>query len=983
MGRATRQALDASTLRGVDVAWLKAVFYSAVAGLDDYVLGGFAVKPPDVTESASPYEGVISPERMSEWLIPGDVPRGSITLTLTTVCKVLDRDLHQWERELLGANRGHPQWSVAAMILGLNCMDDATRDWVVDARMHLVPLNDWRVRYKGVIDAMRRCPILAGSAAPPDAVLGLRKVLNCTWRDKTDADWEEQDRVRRLAPGGHSGIDGQGNLSRAMWRRQLWPHIRSIVQRIVMAQANGTQLPTINEWWASRWAWAPSGSTSLKGLFTELQATDPRIKDSARAGKKAAFEELGDDAPWRVLAMQPCDIARASTKPEPGGKQRALFASSDESFIAASYASLHVEKHMNIDGIVGKQTPADVAEWLVQSACTTAPAVWLSLDYSAYNEGHELADMSQLDYEFARAWIDFGGGTQASTERAAASLWVAQSHQNAWISKDGTHTRALGGLFSGHRNTARDNSILHGAYSKAAVTMATQFDPAAQPTYAVFCGDDEDARFADWIGALYYYTVHRLAGHAMKASKQMAGRCHEFLQRIFLHGQHPLRPLWAMLAQTASGNWYTDPHIWYELAPAAVSDNCWGLHVRGMPLLWARRLAVETLNAMMRLPNEEGGWTALEWWRYRNGSKPHPLWNGLGSELMAAPAVMEKPIPHASVTAAASKAWVRRQRARFSIQDPERWTEYEHECKRESYGRLYVDERLRSQKATASEVWPRRTSILPRAHFREGEVQPLAAQEVYAICAAQPGDRRPASQDEVCSRFGIDGKLLALIGGWHELLVQLEPHEAALFENPVDILPMHPTLYKTDDAITSWAKNTAAIALAYRPAREMPRVLEGDSDRAWLTIWLAPNLAGKSTLVRKRGDVLDGDLLLQQREGWRYRLRLSRKWTWSQDVAAMSDAVWAHCLRSKAHGIAWQVGPHTWLAPAAQRGFAVRVIVVDPGLHTLLPRGRTRGWTDRHTEARYRKWQDAVHPPRWEALLTNEEKQQITYADHF
>jgi len=113
----------------------------------------------------------MGPVAMSEAFSKGDSGTGSIIqLTITTVYEVLQRAPNSWERELMGANLGHMQWSVAAMILGINSLSAAHRRLLIDEyHMHWVPLNLWRVVFKDWIVALRRCPIYgADRTIPPE-----------------------------------------------------------------------------------------------------------------------------------------------------------------------------------------------------------------------------------------------------------------------------------------------------------------------------------------------------------------------------------------------------------------------------------------------------------------------------------------------------------------------------------------------------------------------------------------------------------------------------------------------------------------------------------------------------------------------------------------------------------------------------------------------------------------------------------------------
>jgi hypothetical protein len=970
--------------------WVKTLFYSAVAGSEDYLAAGLSIDWDEyVGLIPKPVVGVVSPEWAAKHFTKDNIPRGVISLTLTTVYTVMDRSPNEWERELMAANLGYDEWAVAAVILGLNCMHPAVLSWLVERHLHWLPLNKWKDDLKPLLDSLRRCPYLVGVPLPQQEVYRLRKIFTCTYRSDEEADWPAQVDVREQTLPVHMVLNNRGLLQRKGWTDRIDAALRDIWNKVIGDQVASARQVTIDEWWESRWAWAPSGSTSNRHLLKPINQADVRLAPSDRAGKKTVFEEMPDDAPFKILASTPIEIARPSTKPEPGGKQRALFASADESFIVASYASLNVEKFMNVDGIVGKQTPSDVAAWVVRSATARPCTWWLSLDYSAYNEGHEHRDMASVSWQAARAWARIGGVTPWAQQRALAAMWVACSHMNVWVSWPSGARRTFAGLFSGHRDTARDNSVLHGAYARIAEEDALKLDPALRINSRAFCGDDEDTEFDDWIGSLHYYIVHLMQGHALKPTKQAGGKTHEFLQRIFVPGQHPLRPLWSMLAQTASGNWYKDSNIWYSAAIPAVSDNCWQLHVRGMPLVWARRLAVETLNAMMRTPGEDG-WTRLEWWKYRNGDKPHPLWYGLGADFEAPPDVMPKVVPHHDVSGNATAAWIRKQRRRFTLMDETKWEQYAAECMKDSYNRLYTRERLKLQTAAAAELWPARSSEIPVSDFTVGELPPMDPLVLYRLCAGQPGDRRPASMDEVASRFGIDARLLSLIGGFDRLLAQARPEMAAFYEHPAVPSLFDLRLYRTDDALTSWAKNTQAIAMMLplgttpKPRRGM-EVLSADKVPVNVVdVYYAPNGAGKTTFARaSNGRIIDADALLLEVSEWRELLRLARKVDRPQVSAQISAFIANEMVSRGATGMAWQAAPHTWLAPRAMRTFDVRITIVRPQRQLLMERLSQRGWSAEYIHKRLDEWDAGVTRIFTTPRLTSAERHNITIQDEF
>lgn len=96
---------------------------------------------------------------------------------------------------------------------------------------------------------------------------------------------------------------------------------------------------TMEEWWYTRNEWMPSGSSSNRKRMKEFIQKDKRIKSADRPNKKHISETLTKEHLALILAHEPIAIARVSTKPEPGFKRRALYASDDESTLIASYAS--------------------------------------------------------------------------------------------------------------------------------------------------------------------------------------------------------------------------------------------------------------------------------------------------------------------------------------------------------------------------------------------------------------------------------------------------------------------------------------------------------------------------------------------------------------------------------------------------------------------------------------------------------------------
>lgn len=921
------------------------------ASVDMHVSGGYS------WVSSPKWQRHINPENCIMWYDRSTNPKGSYCLSLTTVVEILGRQLDQpWEQELLNINHGYDEWAIAAIILGLNTLPLDLKLSIVDGGWCQVPLSLWHIVLKPKLTALRRCPWIKSVTSLDCPGYYLRKILNCAGRTKGVADW---DKVLDTASDGmriHFALGKNGGLNRQKWETLEDKILDNICGEVVSAVCDTGQIPTLQEWWDSRYGWCPSGSTSSKSKVAQIKEQDPDLDASERGNKKTVIEQRGSMYPWMILQTKPADWARGSTKMEPGMKLRDLEAHCDEAFIVSSFASLNCEKHMNVDGMVGKQTPADVGRWFAASNQMEANSSWLSMDYSAFNQGHEARSLSSIDRAMARAWESKTAYGKGVLERIVCSRWMEATHRNRFVQlADGWH-RVFAGLWSGHRNTARDNTILHKTYSDMALYDARDIlGVNLCPTYKAYCGDDEDMKFSSWVDSMLYYLIHRLHGHDLGPAKQMAGRTHEFLQRIVWPGVHTVRPMWAMLAQTASGNWYKDNYTWYGVAIQAVNNNCWEMHVRGMPLLWARRMAIATLNAQMRIPKPNKTWKQLEWWAFRHSEKGHPLWAGTPGARIDPPPIVSKTPPGHNVKRLASEAWLDKLEKMVDIKLNEKQKiNYLRECAADSYSKMYVKKRLEEQETITDETWPERTSTISGVDLVSGEIPVLPVYRLVCDLTAQPGDRRPASKDEIASRFGMDIKFVNMVGGFQTVLSRMLPHNAAKYEEPAEVRIVDWSYYRADDAIVSWATNTQAVALR-NPRRPM---LVGLKKRCLLTI--APNLAGKTTYVRAQKRLKREVLEVDQDPLLNRLFHLGRGHEGSKSLGAMATArfaIWDRLTRGNLDEILTQRLLPSMLPTDAAEWNMVDIRIVDPGLAILQRRGIARGWSQEYVTARYSAWQ--------------------------
>lgn len=963
------------------------LFTSAVAGYEDYEAAGFSLAVPEIEYGAAPlYHGGDTPSAFADWFIEGDTGTGAIiVLTMTTVLETLGRPFLDWERAFIAINHGHMQWSAAAVLLGLNCLHPALLRLCIEVwRLHTLPLSAWREDLKSWMNALRRCPTIASCPeVGPDEILMLRKVFTCTWRAKDEADWAAEHLRRQSNTPVHYGINSRGELCRQTWLDTQNRYMALLANEVIGATISEAKLDSLDEWWAARWAWTPAGSSSQRRVAQVLKEADPRLGTNARPNKKAVFEELPDCYPRLLQAAYPAKYpARASTKPEPGGKARALYAVNDEAFVISAYASVHIEKHMNVWGIKAKQTPADVVAWIAADRRKPPGSRYLSQDYSDYNSDHELLTLSQMNVHLALAWHSLGRGRPATVDKVWCTIWAAAAHHNQWVHQAEGNWRVGAGLFSGDRDTARDNTLLHGVYSRMGLEFTQLFDPDARILDANYTGDDEDSLITDELAALNYYMVHTLMGFELKPAKQMCSAyIHEFLQRMAIPNGLPTRPLFAMLSQLASGNWYQDVHIWFDSAIQSISDNIWELVSRGMPIIWARRLACNVISATMRARRDDGSWKLLEWWQFRNaGIGPHPLWAGTGGIGLPPPSIMSKPDPDPVARGLATRAWVAKKRSELPTGSENEWKAYAAVCMQASYSGFYAYTRSRTQQAFALNIWPERFNY--PATLDCPAPPRISLPQIEAMILAMPTERRPASEAEILARMGLDPVLVSSLGGMASVLKVMRPDILKFYSQPdmVGYVPI--SLSWLDPAIRSWYACTARAKAdplkdrELRLSRQWPihhMDVPGMQNDTRLLL-LAPNAAGKSTFIASNpwcadSDPLFGGMRLKIEQRYASHIPTSPRSTMLMDLTLL-------VLEQQGYkGIATQLPPD-WILPIpSRRTFALLIWIVEPPEPLLRKRTLERGWDQAKHDRRLHRWRSNIR-----SWLAN--PQNLTLAEH-
>lgn len=1009
-------------------AYLRVHYYDTTATLRDYMELGITLLPPKLPSGLrAPMESAIDsipdvwvPEKGLSMYSRGETGTGSIIqLTLTSVSKVLRRNLTTWEKELCAANLGGAEWSVAAMLLGLNCLQPSVRAFIVDSKMHYLPLPEWPKTYATWMNALKRCPILPHPyRAMPQEIMMLRKIFSCCIRTHAEADWEaEWDRRAQNIPA-HYALTPQGKLSRQLWVSDVMVTTDRLAAEVIGETLDATHPKDLLDWWADRAAWAPSGSSSNRaGVMQVLKNCSPDDYSAmARPSKKELVEQLPNDWPERILKSEPMRIARGSTKPEPGGKQRAVLAVADDHFFVAAFASLHVEKHMNVWGMKAKQTPADVCEWIMQDLYAPAGAMWNSLDYSDYNSEHECWQLAYMSLALAKQWDRQYTltGQQYCKSRARCSEWVATAQCNSWIqvpygkiNPDASlehrsplpeNVRVYAGLYSGDRDTARDNTLLHGVYSAVAMTAVKRAGVSGTLLSNNMTGDDEDALFSDWIISNLYLEVHRQEGFVLKNAKQQCGEMHEFLQRQAGGGSLPTRPLFALLAQLASGNWYHDVHIWYDSSIQAVSDNLWEAHTRGMPILYARELAKIILDATMRVPmsyeaDRVSEWKYLEWWTYRHGSSLHPLWANTNGPTAPPLVVDAKPLAPRSYPRAATDAYIAARRNQLPL-SADKWERYAVQRLRESYATWFMKQRADAHSHFAKNVWPTRTHTPSEDDLNARTLSMLSREEVLNMLAAIQLDRRPTTTAEVLARMDLDEQLLSLVGGWANLRALLPMELLSRYEHPATPRMVRPEWWHLDPALRSALAHSHAAPEhpgigATDPTLTMRAVNASISSRnaalastsEVITLICAPNGGGKTTFANTHPQYADLDELVVAIGIYDAYRRFSKHKQRLLPPVDARDAIWTVLRNRQYVGLLAQYTPTELIPPPSERSWRVKIIVVDPPEELILARLRARQWSEERIHKKYSRWREAINKLHTAISLTDEERASIKHTN--
>jgi hypothetical protein len=591
---------------------------------------------PDLTkikEAMIPYKGELDDFNAVEWAKEnlGRPPAAYATMmkvTLATVDTIgmVDKD----GKETLNAQRGESEYAVAALLIWMQCKE---AKWLISKiGVNTVPLREWDTVKETMQEARRIGRIVKGEKNQFHNIAKLRRLHTLMGRTQEQADWEKEFAERNELPEAKFAAGKMGLISQRGFRHlreKVLTEISSSVVREIKHKCG-----SFEEFFEKRWWHMPSGTTSEGKMVKEKCKGQDFFDNKMVASKKTRWEMSSLEEALNKIEEGCCIHARGSTKPEPGKKKRALLAIDDTSHLVASYASQFMERNTNVSGVVVSQMPQDVARWV--SLDCGERALMVSNDYDNYNIQHSLESLYEINVILAKEWRKvYNEGESWALDKLMAAMWTALSYRKAKMKVGDREMKVKRGLFSGHRDTARDNTYLHLVYYRAIRSIiSAMFNEGFHEGGYYMSGDDEVSRMSEPWSAILYTIVSDEAGYKSQVAKGLLSWRHsEFLQLWSMPGNPPIYPIAHTILTFCSGNWYKDNIRDLSGTISSCRDHCYEMYRSGLPIEYARGLAIKTLNFLMRIKDSEGKLVDLEWFRYRNTGckRNHPLWN-IGNE---------------------------------------------------------------------------------------------------------------------------------------------------------------------------------------------------------------------------------------------------------------------------------------------------------------------------------------------------------------
>lgn len=314
---------------------------------------------------------------------------------------------------------------------------------------------------------------------------------------------------------------------------ELRPHVRAILE---MELPKGFTLPTLEDFWSSRWAWCVNGShTNLSSRLLGIQPNS--FPGFERTYRRMAAEYLTEEP---ITAWDGTTTVSPSEKLE-HGKTRAIFACDTRSYLAWSWPLNAVAKAWKNKRVLldpGRGGMSGIGHKI--GAGSRTPGVNLMLDFDNFNSQHSTEIMKMITEET----LDLCDCPPHLRKSLLASF------DRTYVAHDGKMSRILETLMSGHKGTTFFNSVCNGAYFRL-MCGGDLFNKIT----SLHTGDDIFARVPT------LYEVDRILKKGeevrcrMNPTKQSIGHHHSEFLRCAFSQRGGVGYVARSIATCASGSW--------------------------------------------------------------------------------------------------------------------------------------------------------------------------------------------------------------------------------------------------------------------------------------------------------------------------------------------------------------------------------------------------------------------------------------------
>lgn len=782
---------------------------------------------------------------------------------------------------------------------------------------------------------------------PDTEIAMLRGLKKCIVRWTKDADYKKELENRQKKPLVHL-FPHLGSKSMEKWDEVFRVTTDNVLKELFKVMGTRRSGESINNWWKKRAINIASGSTHMRNLADTVSDT-PISDKSDRADKKCVIQHLPDNYLENIVAhMFPRNLGHLSTKQEPGGKQRALIASNDLEYFVSSYASMDLEKHLHFDGMMGKQGITDVADWIYSSEIYKG-SVHVCADFDDFNTTHTMDCLFYLNYSLAVIHYDTlkAVDMDVAVDKHNAHVWTALSQYNSWtVLGNDDPNRVFNGLFSGSRNTARDNTLLHGIYAKMNEWLLKDlYNIQLNVPKKWIAGDDEDYIFTNISQAKLWCDAYVTQGHAMNPSKQsMSTVRHEFLKVYHVLGVGANRPLGSILATLATGNWYVPSATWYLEAPESVASNFADAVGRGMHYDVAQKMAIQYLDTIMRIHEKDGTKLRINWWPHaKQSSVSCAFWEGSNAGDKPWPIIKTKPRYPDQLACQASNAFKKTYETLLNQMTSNQQETVDAELRHTTYGKTFHRHRLNLALEDARGLTILKHGEMVNRQVTEAKMPLMVPwnRKITLFAAISQRTVTSTSLDESFARIGVPPVIGNILGPTRVLRTLSNPRMWSFWASPEPVIAA-----KIDITTTAMLRASAATAAAASKITIVNKPI---------TVYIAPNGAGKTTWCQKNVDALDVDTCIDDKE-W-FGLHTS---TTSITRFAIAKRIVEHALNQNYRSIVTQrLGPEIVECLKSVK-MLEKVVLVQPPEGELRVRLLARGWNENKIAFRKKQFANQI-----------------------